>query len=140
MGLLTENLGLNDTVSKGDVLRLEFTFKIPYFKETQIGQLTKEIEKDGRFLVKGSSVVVDRAYLTIEVLKDPLPLLVVVGVITGAGALLFFFLQFEKAERILKAGTTAIADVLTSAQPIVYGVALILALWFLGPALKRITA
>lgn len=113
-------------ISKGDILRLTFSMNVPFFKESQRDAVVRAINSDGRFNVLSAKIVEDRLIFDVEVIKSPFPLALLVGLIVSAGALVFLFLNFEKAEKLTKAAT-----------PLVFGIVAVIALLLLGRIFPR---
>jgi len=113
------------TISAGDVLRLTYSFNIPVFKAAQASYVVAEVNRDGRFIVQSYKVDNDRLVLVVKVIKSPIPLAVLVAVIISAGAVVFLFLNFEKAEKLIAA-----------ASPPIMAVAAVVGIFFLYKLVK----
>ena len=128
-GVFRPRLGsiqLEEEVSKGDRVRLTFTMYVPFFQESQRSALVRAINADRRFRVLTSRVDRDRIMVDVEILESPFPLAILAGAVIAAGATVFLFLNFEKAEKLARA-----------VSPIVWGIAALVGVVAFGRVFGR---
>lgn len=133
---MAEAIELETTISKGDRLRLVFSLEVPWFKDAQVQKLAAAIDDDPRFRVVSFEVIADRVEFIVDVVKDPLPLVVLVGIILGAGSLVFLVVNFESAERLSR----AVGETAEKFTPVAISIAVTVAAIVLAPVIKRVFA